>query len=67
MSRSTVPFDSLSRRVPLALPGDDAYVRLATPWNLAVTSTPAAESRRSSKQNSSAFWIARNCGGIVIS
>jgi hypothetical protein len=35
-------FDSLSRRVPVVLPGDDAYARLATPWNLAVTSTPAA-------------------------
>ena len=42
MSSSTLPFDRLSRRVPLALPGDDAYARLATPWNLAVTSTPAA-------------------------
>ncbi len=42
MSSSTLLFDGLSRRVPLALPGDEAYVRLATPWNLAVSSTPAA-------------------------
>jgi FAD/FMN-containing dehydrogenase len=35
-------FESLSRRVSVVLPGDDAYARLATPWNLAVTSTPAA-------------------------
>ena len=35
-------FDSLSRRVPLALPGDDRYARLAMPFNTAVTSTPAA-------------------------
>jgi hypothetical protein len=42
MPSSTIPFDRLRSRVPLALPGDDAYARLATPWNLALTSTPAA-------------------------
>lgn len=35
-------FDSLSRQVPLVLPGDDSYARLATPFNTAVTTTPAA-------------------------
>jgi FAD/FMN-containing dehydrogenase len=35
-------FDSLSRRVPLALPGDDRYARLAMPFNTAVTTTPTA-------------------------
>ena len=42
MTSSTLPFEPLARRVPVALPGDDRYARLATPWNVAVTSTPAA-------------------------
>jgi FAD binding domain len=42
MSSSTPSFDSLSRQVPVALPGDDRYARLATPWNVAIASAPAA-------------------------
>jgi hypothetical protein len=39
---STITLDALTRRIPVALPGDEAYARLATPWNVAVASRPAA-------------------------
>ena len=37
-------FEPLRHRIGgvLALPGDEAYTRLATPWNVAVTARPAA-------------------------
>jgi FAD binding domain len=42
MTSSAVSYDTLAARVPLARPGDDRFARLATPWNLAETSRPAA-------------------------
>jgi FAD/FMN-containing dehydrogenase len=44
-------FDSLSRRVPLALPGDDRYARLTMPFNTAVTTTPAAVAEASGAED----------------
>lgn len=44
MTTTAQPFDTLARRLTgaLARPGDVAYERLSTPWNLAVRPTPAA-------------------------
>lgn len=43
-AQSSTGLDSLARRLSgiLALPGDEAYVRLATPWNVAVQTRPVA-------------------------
>jgi hypothetical protein len=41
MSASAPTLDPLARRVPLSRPGEATYTRLATPWNLAVVTSPA--------------------------